>query len=54
MGGDRIDYPGEGRTKTEDLTTIKCLFNSVVSIANVKFMSPDVKNFYLNTPMDHP
>jgi hypothetical protein len=31
VGGYRLDYPGEATTKTADMTTIKCLFNSVLS-----------------------
>ena len=38
------------RTKTEYITKIKCIFNRVVSTINEKFMTDDVKNFYLNTP----
>jgi hypothetical protein len=30
VGGDRTDYEGDISTKTADLTTIKCLLNSVV------------------------
>jgi hypothetical protein len=54
VGGDRIDYPGEVATKSADITTIKCLLNSVVSTKNGRFATADVKNFYLNTPMARP
>jgi hypothetical protein len=54
IGGDRTDYVGEVSTKTADLTTIKCLLNSVVSKPKGKFMTADVKNFYLNALMDRP
>ena len=37
-------------TPTADLLTIKLLLNSVVS----KFMTLDLKDFYLNTPMERP
>ena len=36
------------------MTTIKLLLNSVVSSIWSKFMTADVKNFYLNTPTDEP
>ena len=52
VGGNLIDYPGDVSTKTAGLTTAKLLFNSVVSTPNAKFMGIDVKNFYLNTPME--
>jgi hypothetical protein len=54
VGGDQTNYVGEVSTKTADLTTIKCLLNSVVSRPRGKFMTTDAKNFYLNTPMDRP
>ena len=54
VGGDRIDYPGEVSTKTAGLTTIKLLLNSVISKPTAKFMTADVKNFYLNTPLERP
>jgi hypothetical protein len=52
VGGDRIFYPGKVSTPTADLTTAKILFNSVVSTPGAKFASFDIKNFYLNNPMD--
>jgi hypothetical protein len=50
-GGDRVTYIGDVSTKTADLTTAKILFNSVLSTPGAKFMTIDIKNFYLNTPM---
>jgi hypothetical protein len=52
VGGNLIDYPGKVSTETADLTTAKILFNSVLSDRNSKFMGMDLKNFYLNTPLD--
>jgi len=52
VGGDRVDYPGEVSTKTASLATAKMLFNSVVSTPGAKFMTMDIKDFYLCTPMD--
>ena len=51
---DRLDYQGEVSTKTAGLTTINLLLNSVVSSIWAKFMRADVKNLYLNTPMEEP
>jgi hypothetical protein len=51
VGGDRIVYNGKVSTPTADLTTVKCLFNSVISTPGAKFMTVDIKDFYLNTPM---
>ena len=50
VGGDRINYPDDCGTPTSDLLTVKLLFNSVISTEGAKFMSLDIKNFYLNTP----
>ncbi len=50
MGGDRVHYPGNAGTPTADLLTIKILINSIISTAGAKFMTMDIKDFYLNTP----
>ena len=52
MGGDRTNFPFECGTPTADLLTIKLLLNSVISTPGGKFMTIDIINFYLNTPMD--
>ena len=41
-------------TKTSEFTNIKLLLNSVIYLAGARFMTADVKNFYLNTPMKDP
>jgi hypothetical protein len=51
-GGDKIDYPGNVSTPTVDLTTVKCHLNSVLSTPGAKYMTLDISDFYLNTPMD--
>jgi hypothetical protein len=50
-GGDRVHYPGDADTPTADLLTIKILLNSIISTPNAKFMTMDIKDFYLITPM---
>ena len=52
VGGDRLDYPFDISTRTAGLSTAKILFNSVVSTPNAKFCTMDIKDFYLNTPME--
>eukprot|EP00804_Cyclotella_cryptica_P012573 CCRYP_014710-RA/>CCRYP_014710-RA protein AED:0.34 eAED:0.26 QI:0/0/0/1/0/0/2/0/588 len=52
--GTYIDYPWDVATPTSDLTTAKLLFNSVISTPNATFHGMDLKNFYLNTPMERP
>ncbi len=51
-GGDRVHYPGDAGTPTTDLLTVKLLLNSIISTPNAKFMTMDIKDFYLNTPME--
>ena len=51
IGGNRINYPGEVGTPTADMLLVKIMLNSVVSTMNAKFMSIDISNFYLNTPL---
>jgi hypothetical protein len=54
VGGNLIDYPGNKSAKTADVTTVKCLANSVISTQNARAMCMDLKNFYLGTPMRNP
>jgi hypothetical protein len=50
-GGDRVRYPSNAGTPTANLLTTKILINSIISTAGTKFMTMDIKDFYLNTPM---
>ena len=52
VGGDRIEYDGNVSTPGADLTTVKCLLNSIISTADARFMMMDIKDFYLNNPME--
>eukprot|EP00804_Cyclotella_cryptica_P005168 CCRYP_014220-RA/>CCRYP_014220-RA protein AED:0.34 eAED:0.40 QI:0/0/0/1/1/1/2/0/380 len=54
VGGNRINFPGDCGTPTADMITVKILLNSVISTKNAKFMTIDIKDFYLNTPMARP
>ena len=51
VGGDKVNYPNDVGTPTADLTLVKTHLNSVISTTGAKYMTLDVKNFYLNTPM---
>ncbi len=45
IGGNRIDYSGNTTsTKTADITRVKTLLNSVMTV--------DLKDFFLGTPLD--
>ncbi len=52
MGGNIINYPGDCGAPTADLLTVKILLNSIILTPNTKFMTIDIKDFYLNTPME--
>ncbi len=52
VGGNRLDYPGATSTPTAKLTTAKCVLNSTISTPNGRFMVVDIKEFYLNTPLE--
>ena len=53
-GGSNLVVPMDCGTPTADLITIKLLLNSVVSTKGAKFMCIDIKDFYLNTPLERP
>jgi hypothetical protein len=52
MGGNLINCPDDCGMPTADLLTVKLLLNSVISTPNAKFMTINIKVFYLMTPMD--
>ena len=51
VGGDRINYPGAVATPTAEMLVAKMLFNSVLSTKGARFMTMDISNFYLMTPL---
>jgi hypothetical protein len=51
MGGDKVNYPFEVGTPTGEMLLVKTHANSVVSTPNARYMTIDISNFYLNTPM---
>ena len=52
MGGNLVNYPNDCGTPTADLLTVKLMLNSIISTPNAKFMTIDLKDFYLLTPMN--
>ena len=52
MGNFITDYTGEISTKTVGLELIKMHWNSVLSAKKAKYMTMDISNMYLNTPLD--
>ena len=54
MEGDRINYPGKVATPTACMLVANIIFNSVVLTKGAKFMTMDISNFYLMTPLNQP
>jgi len=54
VGGNRINFTGDCGTPTADMLTVKLLLNSIISTKGARFMTIDIKDFYLNTPMARP
>ena len=52
VGGNLINYPFELTMRTADMVSSKILWNSTTSTKGVRFAGADIKNMYLNTPMD--
>ncbi len=54
VGGDRINYPGKVATPTAEMHVAKMLFNSIISTRGARFMTMDISNFYVMTPLHQP
>ena len=54
VGGNRINYPGKVATPTAEMLVAKLFFNSVISTHGARFMTMDIANFYLLTPLKRP
>ena len=52
VGGNVLVFDGDLYTETTDIISVKMLLNSVLSTPGAKFLTLDIKNFYLGTPMD--
>jgi hypothetical protein len=53
ISGDQIEYLGSTSTKTADLPAVKTLFNSVISTPDGRFMTINLIDFFLGTPLDN-
>ena len=51
--GNQINYLWEVAMPTANLTMAKLLFNSTISAPEAKFFGINIKNFYLDKPLDH-
>lgn len=55
VGGDKLTYPNDASSPSTGLVETKIFCNSVISDAHkcARFCTGDIKNFYLNTPMQY-
>ena len=54
MGGNLLDFTGTLSAPTASVTTLKCVFNSVVSTPWTRCLFSDIKRFYLNIVLPDP
>ena len=52
MGGDRIHSLLDCSTSTVDLLTVKIQLSSVISTHGAQYMTIDIKDLYIGTPME--
>jgi hypothetical protein len=51
MGANLVNYLDDCGTPTADLLTVKLMLNSIISTPNAKFMTINLKDYYLLTPI---
>ena len=51
LGGNKIHCEFDVGTPTANMFLVKILLNSVISTPGAKFMTIDISDFYLNTPL---
>ena len=54
IGGNCICYPSDVGTKNASLDLVQLFLNSVLSRKDAKFVTFDISNFDLQTPLDRP
>ena len=54
ISGGHLIVPFDVSTPTGSLELFKLMINSVLSLQNAQFSAFDIKNFYLDTPMENP
>ena len=53
-GGDKSDYAGNRFSSTVDITTVKCLLNSIISDPDSTHITIDIKDFFLCSTLEYP
>ena len=54
VGGDRLTYDNETAAPAANLLEAKLILNSTISTKNAKFLTADIKDFFLSSKMDKP
>ncbi len=54
VGGNQLVCPFDVSTPTVKMMTVKMHLNSVISTKGAQYFTIDLKDFYLNTPMERP
>jgi hypothetical protein len=52
VGGNLINYPFKLTTCTADMVSSNIVWNSVISTPDARFAGADIKNIYLETPLE--
>jgi hypothetical protein len=52
VGSDKLDYPGDPGAPAASLLDSKLVINSTISTPGAKFFTTDIKDCFLNNPMD--
>jgi len=52
VGGDKLDYNGDSSAPAASLIDLKLIFNSTISTEGAKFLTTDIKDSFLNNPME--
>jgi hypothetical protein len=52
VGGDRLEYAGDASAPAASLLDSKLIFNSTISTPGAKFLTTDIKDYFLNNPME--
>ena len=52
VGGGKVNYAGETTTRTVEMSTVKMHLQSVLSTPGAQYMTLDISDFYLATPME--
>ena len=53
VSGDMITYKDNLETPTSDLTTVKNHLNKVISTQVARYVTMDIKDFYLSPPLNN-